>query len=366
MIMAGIEFRGDVPFRDVYFTSVIRDMQGRKMSKSLGNSPDPLDVIKDYGADALRFTILYLAPLGQDVLFESNKCEMGRNFANKIWNAGRFLMMNQDKIEITAAPDNSVFDFADKWIISKLHRTIRDLNISLDHFRLNEATKVIYDFIWHDYCDWYVEMVKERLNQLLSETTRAIILANAISIFEKAIKLLHPFMPFVTEELYSLIESGHDGESVTVAEFPEAEARLINDKIETEMDLVQEVITSIRAMRKEANVLPGVLVNIVVKPKDENTLEILSTNESYIRRLAKVDSVSIGFDLHKPETSKSAVVRGTEIFVSLEGLINVDAERNRLEKEINRVKSVIAGIEAKLSNEQFIKRAPATVIDKES
>jgi valyl-tRNA synthetase len=365
MVMAGIEFRGDVPFHDVYFTSIIRDMQGRKMSKSLGNSPDPLDVIRDYGADALRFTILYLAPLGQDVLFESSKCEMGRNFANKIWNAGRFLLMNRDKIEAAAAPDSSVFDFADKWIISRLHRTIRDLNISLEHFRINEATKIIYDFVWHDYCDWYVEMVKERLGQVSSEMTRSIILANAISVFENTVELLHPFMPFITEELYGLIKSGIKGESITIAEYPEAETRFINDKIEAEMDLVQEVITSVRAMRKEANVPPGVPVDIVVKPKDENTLETLSANESYIRRLAKVESFSIGFDLHKPATSASAVVRGTEIFVSLEGLINADAERSRLEKEINRVKGVIAGIEAKLSNEQFVNRAPAQVIEKE-
>jgi valyl-tRNA synthetase len=370
MIMAGIEFRGDVPFHDVYFTSVIRDMQGRKMSKSLGNSPDPLDVIRDYGADALRFTILYLAPLGQDVLFESSKCEMGRNFANKIWNAGRFLMMNQDKVKTTAAPDNLIFDFADKWIISKLHRTIRDLNSSLEHFRINEATKIIYDFIWHDYCDWYVEMVKERLNQVSSEVTRAIIIANAISIFESAIKLLHPFMPFITEELYSLVKIGSESESITVAEFPEAETRFIDDKIETEMDLVQEVITSVRGLRKEANIPPSILVDIVVKPKDEKTLETLSANESSIRRLAKVETFSIGFDLHKPEASKSAVVRGTEIFVSMEGLVNVpvpsgDAERSRLQKEIERVKGAIAGIESKLNNEQFVKRAPAQVIEKE-
>jgi len=374
MIMAGIEFRGDVPFHDVYFTSVIRDMQGRKMSKSLGNSPDPLDVIRDYGADALRFTILYLAPLGQDVLFESNKCELGRNFANKIWNAGRFLLMNREKFGIAAAPDNSIFsqsdpfgNFADKWIVSRLHRTIRDLNAALEHFRINDATKIIYDFIWHDYCDWYVEMVKERLavpTQSMG-TTQAMILANAISIFETAVKLLHPIMPFVTEELYGLIKNRHDDESIAVAEFPEVEARFIDDKIEAEMDLIQELITSIRAMRKEANVPPSTMVDVVVKPKDENILETLSSNESYIRRLAKVESFSTGFDLHKPETSKSAVVRGTEIFVSLEGLVNVDAERERLEKEINRVKGVIAGIESKLSNEQFIKRAPAQVIEKE-
>ena len=375
MIMSGIEFRGDVPFHDVYFTSsVIRDMQGRKMSKSLGNSPDPLDVIKDYGADALRFTILYLAPLGQDVLFETSKCELGRNFANKIWNAGRFLLLNREKFRIAAAPDNSIFDFADKWIVSRLHRTIRDLNSALNNFRINDATKIIYDFIWHDYCDWYVEIAKERLYHEASELTRAIIVANAISIFEESITLLHPFMPFITEELYSLIMSYRATAtsdqlptfgSITVAEFPETEIRFINDKIEAEMELIQEVITSIRAIRKEANVPPGTMIDVILKPKDEQTLETLSTNQSYVRHLAKIESFSVGFDLQKPEASVSAVVRGTDIYISLEGLVNPEAERSRLEKEIARVKGVIAGIESKLSNEQFVRRAPAQVIEKE-
>ncbi|MCL5268192.1 MAG: valine--tRNA ligase [Bacteroidetes bacterium] len=370
MVMSGLEFRKEVPFEHVYFTSVIRDMQGRKMSKSLGNSPDPLDVIRDYGADALRFTILYLAPLGQDVLFESTKCEMGRNFANKIWNAGRFLLMNRDKLGVTSAPDSSVFDFADKWIVSRLHHTIRDLNVALNNFRVNDATKIIYDFIWHDYCDWYVEMIKDRLTQPITasgedaELTRAIILANAVSTFETAIELLHPFMPFITEEMYSLIDPVHRG-SVMVADFPEPEIRFINEKVEAEMELVQELVTSIRAMRKEANVPVNVQVEVIMKPKDEETLEVISTNQSYIRRLAKVESLSIGYNLHKPSTSASAVVRGTEIFVSLEGLINVDAEKNRLEKEITRLKGSIAGIESKLGNEQFIQRAPAQVIEKE-
>ncbi|HQT92115.1 MAG TPA: valine--tRNA ligase, partial [Candidatus Kryptobacter bacterium] len=259
MVMSGLEFMKEVPFRDVYFTSVIRDMQGRKMSKSLGNSPDPLDVIAEYGADALRFTILYMAPLGQDVLFESSKCEMGRNFANKIWNAGRFLLMNRDKQSVTAAEDATIFDFADRWIVSRLHHTIRDLNSALDNFRINDAAKIIYDFFWHDYCDWYVEMVKERLTQPEGshgksvEMIRAIIISNAIATFESALKMLHPFMPFITEEMYSLVNPGH-AESITVSEFPEHEPRFISEKVESEMDLVQEVITSIRAMRKEANV----------------------------------------------------------------------------------------------------------------
>jgi valyl-tRNA synthetase len=364
MIMAGMEFRGEVPFKNVYFTSVIRDMQGRKMSKSLGNSPDPLDVIREYGADALRFTILYLAPLGQDVLFESSKCEIGRNFANKIWNAARFLIMNRDKLSVAVAPDTTVFDFADKWIVSRLHRTIRDLNMSLENFRINDAAKIIYDFIWHDYCDWYVEMIKERLNQETNEMTRGIVVANAISIFEKAMKLLHPFMPFITEEVHSLLQPERKM-SITISEFPECDDRFINVRTENEMDLVQEVVTAIRAVRKEANVPPNVSVDIVVKPKDEDSLETLSTNELYIRRLAKVESFSIGFDLHKPESSVSTVVRGTEIFVSLRSSVNIDAERTRLEKEINRVKTVIHGIESKLNNEQFLTHAPAQVIEKE-
>ena len=370
MIMSGIEFRKEVPFKHVYFTSVIRDMQGRKMSKSLGNSPDPLDVVRDYGADALRFTILYLAPLGQDVLFDSSRCEMGRNFANKIWNAGRFLLMNRDKLSVAAAPDSSIFDFADRWIVSRLHHTIHDLNAALNNFRINDATKIIYDFIWHDYCDWYVEMIKDRLTQPVaasadnSELAHAIILANAISTFETAIEMLHPFMPFITEEMYSLIDPSHRG-SVMVAEFPEAEIRFINERVESEMQLVQEIITSVRSMRKEANVPANVQVEVLMKPKDEETLEVISANQSYIRRLAKVESLSVGFELRKPATSASAVVQGTEIFVSLEGLINIDAERSRLEKEMTRLKGSITGIEAKLGNEQFIRRAPAEVIEKE-
>src|SRR5690606_3943797 len=170
MIMAGMHFQKDIPFSDVYFTSIIRDSQGRKMSKSLGNSPDPLDVIRDYGADALRFTVIYLAPLGQDVLFSTDKCELGRNFANKIWNAGRFLLMNlpdlqagAENIKLKKELNDSHIDFADEWIISRLNKTLQQLNKAMDDFEVNNAIKLIYSFIWNDFCDWYVEMIKNRL-----------------------------------------------------------------------------------------------------------------------------------------------------------------------------------------------------------
>ncbi len=187
MIMAGMHFQKNIPFSDVYFTSIIRDSQGRKMSKSLGNSPDPLDVIKDYGADALRFTVIYLAPLGQDVMFSTEKCELGRNFANKIWNAGRFLLMNAEKISLNKDLKFSHIDFADEWIISRLNKTILQLNKAMDEFEVNNAIKLIYSFIWNDFCDWYVEMIKNRL-YADDEEIKSAVLTRAISIFEDALK----------------------------------------------------------------------------------------------------------------------------------------------------------------------------------
>ena len=185
MIMAGMHFQKNIPFSDVYFTSIIRDSQGRKMSKSLGNSPDPLDVIRDYGADALRFTVIYLAPLGQDVMFSTEKCELGRNFANKIWNAGRFLLMNAEKIPLNKNLRFSHIDFADEWIISRLNKTIQQLSKAMDEFEVNNAIKLIYSFIWNDFCDWYVEMIKNRL-YANDEEIKSAVLTRAISIFEDA------------------------------------------------------------------------------------------------------------------------------------------------------------------------------------
>jgi len=364
MVMSGIEFMGEVPFHNVYFTSIIRDAQGRKMSKSLGNSPDPLDVIAEYGADALRFTILYLAPLGQDVLFSKDKCEIGRNFANKVWNAGRFLVMNRNKLEIKAAPDPSIFDFADKWIVSRLNSVISELDKSLTSFRINDATKIIYDFIWHDYCDWYVEMIKERLDQNISNLDRAKVIANAISIFETSLKMLHPVMPFITEELYNVVTEGKS-KSISIEEFPEADNRFISDSIEKNMFLIQEIITSVRAMRKDARIEPSASIDLVVIPKNEEAFNVITINQAYIRKLAKVGNFEIGLTLKKPRPSISGVVLGNELFIPLAGLLDLSAERARMEKEITRLKGMIDTIEKKLGNEQFVSKAPVHVIEKE-
>ncbi|MDT3695514.1 MAG: valine--tRNA ligase [Ignavibacterium sp.] len=359
MIMAGMHFMKDIPFSDVYFTSIIRDIQGRKMSKSLGNSPDPLDVIKDYGADALRFTVIYLAPLGQDVLFSTDKCELGRNFANKIWNAGRFLLMNKETIKLNSSLSDKHKDFADEWIISRLNKTLQQLGKAMDEFEVNNAVKIIYSFIWNDFCDWYVEMIKNRLYSDNKEIKSAT-LTRAISIFEDALKMLHPFMPFITEELWQLIDERKVGESISTSEYPTFEERLIKDSADEEMDFVKDIITAIRNIRGEMNIAPSKKINAMIKSFSVKDYQI-----DYIKKLAKVEELTVDANIQKPKASASAVLRNVEIYIPLEGLIDLDVEKQRIQKEIVRLESSLAGIEKKLSNEKFVANASPEIVEKE-
>ncbi len=359
MIMAGMHFMKDIPFSDVYFTSIIRDSQGRKMSKSLGNSPDPLDVIRDFGADALRFTVIYLAPLGQDVLFSTDKCELGRNFANKIWNAGRFLLMNKENISVNPELLDAHKDFADEWIISRLNQTLAQFNKAMDEFEVNNAIKLVYSFLWNDYCDWYVEMIKNRLYGD-DEEVKSAVLTRAISIFEDALKMLHPFMPFLTEELWQLTNERKEGESISISEFPQADYKLIHDSAEKEMDFVKDIITAIRNIRGEMNIAPSKKVNAMIKSASVKEYQV-----DYIKKLAKVDQLKVDLNLTKPKASASSVISDCEIFIPLEGLIDLDVERQRLQKEISRLEGSLAGIEKKLSNEKFVANAAPEVVEKE-
>jgi len=373
MVMAGLEFMGEIPFKDVYFTSIIRDAQGRKMSKSLGNSPDPLDVIAEYGADALRFTVVYLAPLGQDVLYSNEKCKIGRNFANKLWNAGRFLLMNKEQLESTrgrelGGSDAQValeLDLADRWILSRLESTIRSITDALTGFEINTASKLIYDFIWHDYCDWYLELIKDRIDPSKDGPTCEIVLSRAIWIFEEAIKLLHPFMPFVTEELWQHLDTRGEGETILRQPYPRVNEELVDQKSEEEMSFIQEVIVAVRNIRSELDVPISKTADLVVRCHDPEKLSILERDKSYLQKLAKVGSLTTGMDLQKPAHSASAIVQRQEIFVPLKGLINLEVERGRLEKEIARVESMLKGVEMKLSKKEFIGKAPREVVEKE-
>ena len=273
MIIAGLHFKKNIPFNNVYFTSIIRDVLGRKMSKSLGNSPDPLEVINDYGADALRFTVIYLAPLGQDVLFSTDKCEIGRNFANKIWNAGRFLLMNTESIPVNKNLINKHIDFSDQWIESRFVQTLIGLVKAMEKFEINNASKIVYSFVWSDFCDWYIELSKNRLYSD-NEEVKSAVLSRGINIFENLLKIVHPFMPFITEELWHLIEERGKNESIAISDYPEADESLINLQAESEMKFIQDIITAIRNIRGEMNIPPSKYIDAFIKTSEMHDYQL--------------------------------------------------------------------------------------------
>lgn len=359
MIMAGMKFMNDIPFKDVYFTSIIRDDKGRKMSKSLGNSPDPIDVMDEYGADALRFTINYLAPMGQDVLFNSEKTELGRNFANKIWNAARFLLMNAQEVELKDELIDKHIDFTDKWIMSRFQNTLQKFETALDNFDVNGATKIIYGFVWNDFCDWYIELSKNRMYSDDKEV-KAAVLTRSLALFADMMKLIHPFMPFISEEIWQLLDERKDGESISTSDFPKQNIELIDEKAEKEMKFTQDVITAIRNIRGEMNVPPSKSISVYLKTKSLSEIQL-----NYIKSIARVEELVINVNLQKPKASASAVVSGCDIFIPLDGIIDLDVERERLEKEINRLNGMLIGVSKKLTNERFVNNAPTEVVEKE-
>ncbi|PID61114.1 MAG: valine--tRNA ligase [Ignavibacteriae bacterium] len=360
MIMAGMKFMDDIPFKDVYFTSVIRDTQGRKMSKSLGNSPDPLDVINEYGADALRFTINYIAPLGQDVLFSTEKTEIGRNFANKIWNAGRFLLMNKENVKTDNNLIDKHIDFVDEWIESRFQNSINQINNALKNFEINNATKIIYSFVWNDFCDWYVELTKNRIYNSESEEIKSAVLTRAITLFEKMLQMVHPFMPFITEELWNNTNKREKGASISISKYPEFDKTKLNLIAEDKMQFVQDVISGIRNIRGEMNIPPSKVLSVSLK-----TNKITDDQIPYIKSLAKINNLTSGKDVTKPKNSASVIIKDCEIFVPLEGIIDFEIEKERLSKEIQRLEGALIGVNKKLSNERFVNNAPQDVVEKE-
>ncbi len=359
MIIAGMHFMNEIPFKDVYFTSLVRDKQGRKMSKSLGNSPDPLDLISEHGADALRFTMTYIAPLGQDVHFSDEMVEIGRNFANKMWNAGRFLLMNAQNIKLDHSLVDKHKDFTDKWIESRFNKTIKEFSEALDRFEVNAASKIVYSYVWNDFCDWYIELSKQRMYQG-SEEEKSAVLTRAIILFAEMLKLVHPFMPFISEEIWQLFDERKPGESISVAQFPEFNASFVDEKSESEIFFVQEVVTAIRNIRGEMNLPPSKTINVFLKSD-----QLTSEQSKYIKSLVKIDELTVDANMNKPKASASAVVKGCDIFIPLEGLIDLEVERARIEKEMTRLSASLESVRKKLSNESFVAKAPADVIERE-
>jgi valyl-tRNA synthetase len=360
MIMASLEFTGRIPFKDVYFHNIIRDDKGRKLSKSLGNSPDVIEVMNEYGTDALRFTLIYLAPQGTDILFAKEKCELGRNFSNKLWNAARFLLMKKEQ----AAESNNDYipDIFDKWIISRFHSTIKEYLTALGEYKTNEASKTLYDFIWGDYCDWYIEILKIKANNDPEAAKK--LFADAISLFEDAMKLLHPVMPFITEELWQGVNDRKEGESITIAEMPILNESEIASDTEKQVAMVQELITSIRNLRAEINLSPSVKCDLSISCAEGNDKQLLKDTLSYVRSLAKAETIEITSSKNPPAYKTITSVTGPyQVYLKIEGLVDLEQEKSKIAKEIERAEGFLVSVNKKLSNQNFVSKASPEVVD---
>jgi len=362
MIMASLEFTGQIPFNEVYFHNIIRDAKGRKMSKSLGNSPDVIGVMNEYGGDALRFTIVYLAPIGTDVLFSKELCEFGRNFANKVWNAARFLMLKEEQAGDKF--DDYEHDIFDKWIVSRFNTALKKYIDALNQYKINEATKASYDFIWSDFCDWYIEVLKIKAVHQPKSTGK--IFQDAIDIFEKTLKMLHPIMPFITEEIWHGFNDDKENESISLSVMPEINERFIVPEIENDISAIQELISSVRNLRAEVNLSPSVKCDTAISCSTDKGLELINSVKEYIIKLAKIENAEFGLNLHKPKfKSISSVVNEYQVYIKIEGLVDIEKEKVRIKKEIVRAERFLSSVNKKLSNENFIKKATSEVIENE-
>lgn len=360
MLMMGIHFMGDVPFRDVYIHALVRDAEGKKMSKSKGNVIDPLKIIEKYGTDAFRFTLAALAVQGRDIKLSEEKIEGYRHFVNKIWNSARFILMNMDD-------ENQDIDFEahlslpDKWIMSRLHMLSKNVSDSLDKYLFNESATSCYQFTWHEFCDWYIEFSKIKLygdDDKLKATTRSVLKKT----FSAILKLLHPFMPFVTEELWQRITK--EEKSIMIAEFPEPSEFPYDEESINQMKLIMDTITGIRNIRGELNIPPSKMLQVVADIRDEETSQLMRENIEYIKALSKVESFEIKPGAEKPRYSASAVVGENEIHVLLEGILDPEEEIKRIKKEINRIQKDVEIDMKKLENKNFLEKAPEDIVEK--
>ena len=362
MIFMGLEFQKEIPFRHVFIHGLVRDAEGRKMSKSLGNGIDPLEVIEKYGADTLRFTLITGNTPGNDMRFYWERVETSRNFANKIWNASRFVLMNLDDFD----PDSTAREYtlADRWILSRYAKTVAEVTANLERFELGEAARSLYEFIWNEYCDWYIETAKARLYAKDDSSGRATAQYVLWYVLSNTLKLLHPFMPFITEAIWQHLP--HEGNSIVVTPWPKEEPQLLDADAEEKMTLLMETIKAIRNMRAEVNVPPGKKSEVVLLAASAKLEGMLDENSQYLKSLAAAETVTIlPATAPKPENAMAAVVSGVEIYLPLKGLIDAEKEVARLTKEQVNLESEISRIQGKLANEKFVAKAPAEVIEKE-
>ena len=361
MLIMGMEFMKEIPFEKVFIHGLVRDSQGRKMSKSLGNGIDPLEVIEKYGADTLRFMLITGNTPGNDMRFYWERVEGTRNFANKIWNASRFALMNMEGYNKDA--ELAPYTLADKWILSRLQDTVKDVTGLLERFELGEAGRAIYDFIWSEVCDWYIEIAKPRLYNKEAAAERATAQHVLATVLVSAMKLLHPYMPFITEEIYQCLP--HEAESIMISKWPVADESLVDPEAERGMNAIMDSIKAIRNMRAEVNANPGKKIPAIMLVS-EDLHEVVAHNDSYIKLLGGIDNLELRpLNGEKPENAMAAVVTGIEVYLPLAGLIDVEKETQRLSKELAAMEKDLQRAGGKLNNAGFLAKAPEDVIAKE-
>ena len=368
MIMAGLHFTGEAPFRDVFVTGIVRDKLGRKMSKSLDNGIDPLDMVEQYGADAVRFTMAVLCAQGQDIKLDPAKFEGGRNFANKLWNAfnvfGRFLETGGDgrpTTDVRRTRADADLAVHERWIQTRLAETVEAVDAALARYRISEAAQLAYDFAWGDVCDWYLELAKPAPNAAMDEDR----IAFSAEVYEALLRLLHPFMPFVTEELWWKLRPREAGDALIRAAWPVAASLPRDAEAADAFTLVQSVVGAVRQVRAQYNVPPSQRIAATVSLGSDAAASALDGVRAYVERLAGVDALTVGAGLPQPPASTAVVVGRHAVYVPLAGMIDLDAERARLRREIDAKAAFRASVEAKLANETFVSRAPEAVVAKE-
>jgi valyl-tRNA synthetase len=361
MAMLGIKFMGDVPFHHVYIHALIRDAEGQKMSKSKGNVVDPLSVMDRYGTDAFRFTLAALAAQGRDIRLAEERIEGYRNFANKIWNAARLVLTNLEGYDPALARRGTP-SVADRWIKSRLTEATAQVRKAIDSYRFNDAASAVYQFLWHEYCDWYLEIAKRSLYQPESPAARAVTQRTLVETLEATLRLLHPFMPFISEELWQRLP--HQGDSIMIAPFPKATRKGRDPEAERLMAPILDFVSAIRTIRSESRISPAVELAVSVKPANPEVAGALAAGAAVIGSLARA-AITVSADGARPANSAMAATPSGDVFVRLEGVVDFEAERARLRKEVERARKEIAFLEGKLGRADFVERAPALVVERE-
>ena len=374
MVMTTLKFVGKKPFEDVVVTGTVLGKDGKPMSKSRGNGVDPLDMFDKFGVDATRAYLASIAT-GADIRWNDLQIETFRNFANKIWNASRFCLLNSEgaRVDLSSLEQSADLSIADRWIISRLNETELQVNKSLDKYFFHEAVSLVYHFFWDDFCDWYIEFSKDEITSSEPSAKRDLARTRIITILEQALRLLHPFMPYLTEELWQMLPGTNKnlhnaayvnaGKTIMLADFPAGEASQIDARAESEMQAVIDLISRVRNIRAEMNIKPGERISILLSA-DENLRRVFAENEAQILKLARANELNLSEKSEAPKASARAVlVGGAEIAVPLEGLIDFQKETDRLEKELAKVNAEAQKLNAQLSNQNFVTRAPAEKVE---